>query len=197
MWRPLLRYPREAHTFWLFQAVHHHPCAKVQFEDENAFFFIDCFVSTGPASQLQGRKHTLNSGITWGCWASFGSLMDFTSSFLPDALASLALSLHPNSQQHWQSLAFNHFWISHYMTFPENILKYASNNAHSTRIWGFALGLHDSCRLRWQGPDIFLNICVSYFFHGYGKIPANINLKWEGFVWVCSLRMQSIMADTS
>lgn len=146
---------------------------------------------------FRGRKHTLNSGITWGCWASFGSLMDFTSSFLPDALASLALSLHPNSQQHWQSLAFNHFWISHYMTFPENILKYASNNAHSTRIWGFALGLHDSCRLRWQGPDIFLNICVSYFFHGYGKIPANINLKWEGFVWVCSLRMQSIMADTS
>lgn len=38
---------------------------------------------------------------------------------------------------------------------------------------------------------------VSYFFHGYDKIPANINLKWEGFVLVYNLRMQSIMADKS
>lgn len=144
---------------------------------------------------FRGGKHT--SGITWGCWASFCSLMDFMPPFLPDALVSLALSLHPNSQQHWQSLAFKHFWISHYMTSPENIIKYARSSVHSTKIWGFALGLHYSCRLRWQGPDIFLNVCVSYFFHGYDKIPANTNLKWEGFVLVYNLRMHFIMADKS
>lgn len=145
-----------------------------------------------------GRKHTLNTGVTRGCWASFCSLMDFTSSFLSDALVSLALSLHPNSQQHWQSLPLTIFaLVITYMAFPENILKYARNTVHFTKIWGLPLGLHYSCRWWWQGPDIFLNICVSYFFHGYGKIPANINLKWEGFVLVCNLRMQSIMADKS
>lgn len=115
---------------------------------------------------FRGRKHTLNTGITWGCWASFCSLMDFTSSFLPDALASLALSLHPNAQQHWQSLAFNHFCISHYMTFPENILKYASNNAHSTRIWVFMTAAGYGDRVLTSS----LTYVVSYFFHGYDKI---------------------------
>lgn len=42
-----------------------------------------------------------------------------------------------------------------------------------------------------------LTYVLVIFFMAMAKIPANINLKGEGFVLVCSLRMQSIMADKS
>lgn len=147
-----------------------------------AFLF---FALSDPASQIPGQKaypehwhHMKHAEYPFILWWISHSL----SCLVPWQLW-LCLCVITLKNEHGHSLGVNHFSISQKMAFPGNIVKYTRNYVHSTKLWGFAMGLCYSCRLLWVGPNVFLDIWFSHFFTAVTKY-LQMSIYLQGIILV-------------